>query len=184
MDQRLGKNHARDPESRVYPDFAMSQLHPCPGCLRHVRTSDERCPFCDHSLESALEPHALPERRLGRAALVAFGATLVVSIASTACSSDSDETGRTGTGGTGGSSTGGSGGSTGGSGGSTGGNGGSGGSGGNTGGTAGAATGGAAGSGTGGVAGAGTGGAAGNNFGGFAGNVAPPYGIPPDPDAS
>lgn len=179
MNHEAGKNHDPGPRRLVYADLVMSQLHPCPSCQRHVRASDERCPFCDRALALTEDAtHALPTRRLGRAALVAFGATLVVSL--TACSSDSDETGTKGTGGSGGASTGGSGGSsTGGTGGSsTGGTGGS-----STGGTAGAATGGAAGSAAGGTAGTASGGAAGNSSGGFAGNVAPPYGIPPDPDA-
>lgn len=174
MAHQSGKNH--DPRSRqlMYAERLMAQLHPCPSCQRHARVTDDRCPFCDHALAFDDAPHALPARRLGRAALVAFGATLAVSLAATSCSSDSEETGTKGTGGSGGSSTGGSGGSGGAS---------MGGTGGNTGGTAGAATGGSAGAGTGGAAGSAAGGTAGNSSGGFAGNVAPPYGIPPDPDA-
>jgi hypothetical protein len=52
------------------------QLEPCPSCHRHVRTDETVCPFCAASIETAMataSPRALPDRRLGRAALVSFG---------------------------------------------------------------------------------------------------------------
>jgi hypothetical protein len=57
----------------------MSHLIPCLSCHRHVRVDEDACPFCgvERSLElRASAPPALPKRRLGRAALFAFGATL------------------------------------------------------------------------------------------------------------
>jgi hypothetical protein len=58
----------------------MSHLVPCLSCHRHVLVVEERCPFCgaERSPElRASSPPALPKRRLGRAALFTFGATLV-----------------------------------------------------------------------------------------------------------
>jgi hypothetical protein len=58
----------------------MSHLVPCLSCHRHVLVSEDRCPFCgaERSPElRAAAPPALPKRRLGRAALFTFGATLV-----------------------------------------------------------------------------------------------------------
>jgi hypothetical protein len=59
----------------------MSQLVPCPGCDRHVRSDETTCPFC----QAALAPtrpcvggcSAPPPARLARAALVAAGAALL-----------------------------------------------------------------------------------------------------------
>ncbi|HVZ70866.1 MAG TPA: hypothetical protein VHJ20_00710 [Polyangia bacterium] len=121
----------------------MSHLVPCLSCHRHVRVSEDACPFC--GVERAAElrassPPALPKRRLGRAALFTFGATL----AAAACgdvtpTGDGGADGSTQDGGGGGGGTtasGGTGGATasGGSGGTTatGGKGGSGGAGGTT----------------------------------------------------
>jgi hypothetical protein len=57
-----------------------SHLRPCPFCARHVRTSERACPFCAAALPESfrgMAPPALPTQRLGRAALFAFGATLM-----------------------------------------------------------------------------------------------------------
>ncbi len=53
-------------------------LAPCPGCARHVRVADRSCPFCGTSFASALvpQPGVDARRRLSRAALVTFAATL------------------------------------------------------------------------------------------------------------
>lgn len=73
-------------------------LTPCPSCQRHVRVSEEACPFCATSLPASVKARPapqLPTQRLGRAALLAFGATLSVagvSSGAVACSS-SDESG-------------------------------------------------------------------------------------------
>jgi hypothetical protein len=58
----------------------MSQLLPCPACHRHVDTNEAACPFCGVVLPEAFRagrPLVPPPRRLGRAALMAAGATLV-----------------------------------------------------------------------------------------------------------
>lgn len=62
----------------------MARLHPCPSCARHVRETDDRCPFC---AAVAVPPPATPRstrktvRGVTRAALL-FGS---VSIGATAC---------------------------------------------------------------------------------------------------
>lgn len=126
--------------------------------------SESSCPFCSAALDLArISEPLLPTRRLGRAALFAFGATLAASITGTACGGES-ETDK-GTGGAAGGATGGAGGS-----------GGTGTGGSNTGGDAG----------SGGDAGApgllyGLPADAGLNTGGGGGGQ-PVYGAPPDPD--
>ena len=76
----------------------MNHLLPCSECQRHVRALEPRCPFCDAELDLSHSPApVLPSRRLGRAALFAFGATLIG--ATTIGCGDSDES--TGTGGAG-----------------------------------------------------------------------------------
>jgi len=59
-------------------------LAPCPQCLRHVRVDASTCPFCEGALALDATPPALPTRRLGRAAMVAFG-TVVATAAAAAC---------------------------------------------------------------------------------------------------
>jgi hypothetical protein len=39
----------------------MSDLHPCPECERHVRSSDVKCPFCRATIDARS-----PDRRAGR----------------------------------------------------------------------------------------------------------------------
>jgi len=157
-------------------------LVPCLSCQRHIRISDEHCPFCGAALsleQQASAPPRLPSRRLGRAALFTFGATLIGAAACSDGSSGGNDAGKdtpaadgsTGTGGRAGS---GGGGGSGGSGGSD--------AGGGSGGTdAGGGTGGQSGSG-GSDAGGGSGGrdatADGDGPVG-SGGVAPPYGIAP-----
>jgi hypothetical protein len=69
----------------------MNHLVPCPECSRHVRVSEQECPFCALPLDLAGTPEPqLPRGRLSRAATLAFGATLVSASALAACSSDSD----------------------------------------------------------------------------------------------
>jgi hypothetical protein len=54
----------------------MQHLLPCPACNRHVRTREERCPFCDATLDFAdVRPPAFLRIRLNRAALFMFTAT-------------------------------------------------------------------------------------------------------------
>jgi hypothetical protein len=65
----------------------MSHLVPCPACKRHVDVADSACPFCATALSAAFraqEAPTPPRARLGRAALMAAGATLM---GAAACSS-------------------------------------------------------------------------------------------------
>lgn len=62
---------------------------PCPGCRRHVRIDDPRCPFCAEALPASLAGSGVrPGRRLGRAATFAFGAA-VATATTLACGDDS-----------------------------------------------------------------------------------------------
>jgi hypothetical protein len=54
----------------------MPFLRPCSGCNRHVRSEEARCPFCDAEIAAVLRPSPVPSGRIGRAALMAFGAAL------------------------------------------------------------------------------------------------------------
>jgi hypothetical protein len=68
-----------------------SHLVPCAGCSRHVRVSEEACPFCRARLPASLRQAARPlppTARLTRAALFAFG-TGTMAVAPSACSSSS-----------------------------------------------------------------------------------------------
>lgn len=54
-----------------------TSLCPCPGCQRHVRAAEARCPFCASPLTREASPTArLP--RASRAALLAAGAALAL----------------------------------------------------------------------------------------------------------
>jgi len=70
------------------------QLEPCPSCFRHVRTDETVCPFCAASIASAMMAaprRTMPDRRLGRAALVSFGLTVAAAGSATtleACTTD------------------------------------------------------------------------------------------------
>lgn len=52
----------------------------CPGCSRHVRATEMRCPFCAAALPGDLGERAAPSvpSRLSRAAAFAFGASLAI----------------------------------------------------------------------------------------------------------
>ncbi|MBX7194890.1 MAG: hypothetical protein K1X94_22750 [Sandaracinaceae bacterium] len=63
-------------------------LRPCSSCGRHVRHSESACPFCATALESIAERGPILLPRAGRAAIMAFGATLA-----TAASGCPDTTG-------------------------------------------------------------------------------------------
>jgi hypothetical protein len=99
-----------------------SALVPCPACDRHVRATEAACPFCAAPLPDDLARRAVPPapRRLGRAAALAFGASLTLA----ACTNEvvtgaaqGGTSGASGTGGAGGSTvSGGTGGSSGGGG--------------------------------------------------------------------
>jgi hypothetical protein len=54
-----------------------AHLAPCPSCARHVRVSEQACPFCGAELPAALRatpPPNMPAARLKRAAVYALGA--------------------------------------------------------------------------------------------------------------
>lgn len=67
----------------------MSHLRICEGCDRHVRAASSECPFCDRALEPAPLGPVWPRRRLGRAALMAFGGAAVAGVVA-GCGDDSD----------------------------------------------------------------------------------------------
>lgn len=50
---------------------------PCPACNRHVTNEEATCPFCAAPIpvSPSEPPRALPRGRLGRAALIAAGAS-------------------------------------------------------------------------------------------------------------
>jgi len=55
----------------------IDDLHPCPGCVRHVRRRESSCPFCATPLSLADAPYRpAPVGRITRSATLAF-ATLV-----------------------------------------------------------------------------------------------------------
>jgi hypothetical protein len=82
----------------TFEEPGMQHLQPCPRCARHVRVLEIECPFCGTELDlSATPPPILPTRRLNRAALFTFGATLV--FATGACSGNSESTDKTSSGG-------------------------------------------------------------------------------------
>jgi hypothetical protein len=64
-------------------------LRPCGSCGRHVRVSENACPFCRASIDpTPTPPSARVVGRLGRAAIFAFGAaaTTVAVASSEGCS--------------------------------------------------------------------------------------------------
>lgn len=69
----------------------MSHLVPCPGCARHVRQSEAKCPFCGVGVSLGhVAPPTLPRARLNRAALFAFKASVVGATALVGCSEDNE----------------------------------------------------------------------------------------------
>ena len=72
-------------------------LAPCVSCARHVRVTEDACPFCGAALAASLRESAPPRGpavRLGRAALLAFSAlgTTGTLSATPGCSSSSTST--------------------------------------------------------------------------------------------
>ncbi len=51
-------------------------LAPCPGCHRHVVATESACPFCHRPIVGPLPTRRDPPRRLSRAALITFAASL------------------------------------------------------------------------------------------------------------
>lgn len=68
----------------------MAFFTPCQSCNRHVLSSDSHCPFCSAEVTQAMRARTpvLPRKRLGRAAMMAFGATIVSGTAS--CGGEED----------------------------------------------------------------------------------------------
>ena len=73
------------------------QLIPCGACGRHVRAAEGACPFCGGALSGASASIELPQGRLSRAALVAFGLTVAASGAAAGCGGSSSEQSNGGT---------------------------------------------------------------------------------------
>jgi hypothetical protein len=70
-----------------------ASLVACVSCARHLRVSEERCPFCGSSVAASAvaEPRLPPASRLGRAALYAFGVgALSVAAAVAGCNHEGD----------------------------------------------------------------------------------------------
>ena len=60
----------------------MKHLVPCPQCACHVRADETTCPFCSAELDLSSAPAPrMPDRRLNRAALWTFSATLAAGLA-------------------------------------------------------------------------------------------------------
>jgi hypothetical protein len=59
-------------------------LIPCAACSRHVKSSDQACPFCGASMSGVSGPTTEPFRRMATAAAVAAGV-----VALSGCSSSS-----------------------------------------------------------------------------------------------
>ena len=69
-------------------------LVPCPSCRRHVRSTEQSCPFCASALPDDLAARANPapaNRRIHRSVLFAAGA-VASAVAIGACSSSSSGT--------------------------------------------------------------------------------------------
>jgi hypothetical protein len=164
----------------------MSRFVVCPACERHVRRTDEHCPFCEAAIPEAVRRAFAPgvPAGLSRAQAYAFRAAVLAGAATIACGSDTETPGP-GSGGSGASDASagasGSSGSSGSGGGGAAGSTGSGGAGGAIGtGGAGGNTGAGGSSGAGGTAGAGgTGGSGGTlGSGGFSGRGSGGSGLP------
>jgi hypothetical protein len=80
----------------------MSRFVVCPACERHVRRTDDRCPFCEAAIPEAVRKASAPvlPAGLSRAQAYAFRAAVLAGAATIACGSDSETPGP-GTGGSG-----------------------------------------------------------------------------------
>jgi len=73
-----------------------SHLRACPACSRHVRVSEESCPFCGGGIPQALRDSPAPQpprMRLTRAAIFALGAGTLA--ATPACGGSTTNPGQT-----------------------------------------------------------------------------------------
>jgi hypothetical protein len=74
LGSKVNRRHAGLPYNESMTE---TRLRPCPACARHVRASEDACPFCRASVSASLRALPAPEpprRRLSRAALLAFSA--------------------------------------------------------------------------------------------------------------
>jgi hypothetical protein len=60
-------------------------LRPCPECGRHIQATEGRCPFCDCATPEGFGAFEYPAvgRRMTRAAIAAFGASLALAACGT-----------------------------------------------------------------------------------------------------
>jgi hypothetical protein len=91
-DLRLGlvAQHPEDAFHLRRPTMNKPRLLACPSCSRHVRMTEQACPFCASSLPetfAATPAPRAPTKRLNRGALYAFASTSITVAA--ACSSAS-----------------------------------------------------------------------------------------------
>jgi hypothetical protein len=70
----------------------MHRLLPCSACSRHVRADEATCRFCGAPIDARFLPPDTT-RRLGRAAVFAFGATVAVAACSSEVVIDADDAG-------------------------------------------------------------------------------------------
>jgi hypothetical protein len=73
----------------------MSRFVVCPVCERHVRRTDERCPFCEAAIPEAVRKAFAPvlPAGLSRAQAYAFRAAVLAGAATIACGSDTETPG-------------------------------------------------------------------------------------------
>ena len=72
-------------------------LLPCPSCARHVRSTEDACPFCAASItRGAVRPVPRVGARLSRAALYALGASAAALAACGGNSTSSSDAGANG----------------------------------------------------------------------------------------
>jgi hypothetical protein len=69
-----------------------THLIACPRCTRHIRANEDACPFCQaqNIMPSAAKP--TPTKRIGRAALFAFGAAVSTTVALSGCGDSTEPT--------------------------------------------------------------------------------------------
>ncbi|MBL8683967.1 MAG: hypothetical protein JNK05_32645 [Myxococcales bacterium] len=73
--------------------MARSTFVPCLSCQRHVRTTDDRCPFCSAALSDAMRAHVSvePSARVSRSVMLAIGASLALAACGESVSPNSSD---------------------------------------------------------------------------------------------
>jgi len=69
-----------------------NHLFACSGCARHIRATESGCPFCGVANTHAPPERSTPTKRLGRAALFAFGAAVSTTVALSGCGDSAEPT--------------------------------------------------------------------------------------------